>query len=60
MSITAIKSRWRIGELAAELRSFAAGREDHQVVAYCDDFLAIAKSHPDGGEAADKPALGYV
>ncbi|CCV05400.1 conserved hypothetical protein [Mesorhizobium metallidurans STM 2683] len=60
VSIAAIKRRWRIGDLAAELRTFAADRGDHQVVAYCDDFLATTKSLPDAGEAPDKPALGYV
>ena len=60
VSNTAIKRRWRIGELATELRAFAMDRGDDQVVAYCDDFLATRKSRPIDDEAANKPALGYV
>ncbi len=60
VSNKAIKTRWRIGELAAELRAFAEGRGDHQVVAYCDDFLATTKSRPHDGEAVGRAALGYV
>jgi len=60
VSITVIKRRWQMGELAAELRAFAADRGDQQVVAYCDDFLASTKSRPNGDATPDKPALGYV
>lgn len=62
VGLTAIKRRWQMSELAADLKAFAAAHGDHQLVSYCDDFLANTKSRIDDDDdaAVYKPALGYV
>lgn len=57
-----IKRRWKIAELAVALRDFAKSREEFEIVAYCNDFLASTENKRPLpiSEVSDKTQHGFV